>query len=134
MVTGDIPEMEDDVFSSEDEEMRSNQEAIPETEHTKNKDQENRTDKPDITVVDVGEGHFNIIINEAAKTELRKPWWRSLIVKLLGRKIGYADMKRRFGGVDVIHLGNDFYLAKFYAKLIRLYDWVIRLLGQLVSR
>nr|XP_025652243.1 uncharacterized protein LOC112748247 [Arachis hypogaea] len=71
----------------------------------------------------MGEELFNIVISEKVERELWKPWWRSLIVKLLGRKISYPVMKRRleimwgrFGGIDVIDLGNDFYLVKFYAQ------------------
>ncbi|QHO20966.1 uncharacterized protein DS421_11g342530 [Arachis hypogaea] len=98
-------------------------EDIPETENEETTDKHNNTSKSDIKVVDLGEGLFNILISEAAERELWKPWWRSLIVKLLGRKIGYAAMKRRletiwgrFGGIDVIDLGNDFYIVKFLAQ------------------
>ncbi|RYR72499.1 hypothetical protein Ahy_A02g006726 [Arachis hypogaea] len=52
------------------------------------------------------------MINEATERRVWKPWWETLIVKLLGRKIGYVAMKRRLeamwsnkGSVDVIDLG-----------------------------
>ncbi|KAL4396009.1 hypothetical protein AHAS_Ahas01G0049000 [Arachis hypogaea] len=92
IVAGNNPEIEDDSFSSEDDEMQSDQQVVPKTEHAKIKSQEKQAEKLDITVEEIGKGLFNIIINEAAKTELRKPC------------------------IDVIDLGNDFYLAKFYAQ------------------
>ncbi|RYQ79455.1 hypothetical protein Ahy_Scaffold6g108202 [Arachis hypogaea] len=71
----------------------------------------------------MGQGLYNIVINEEAKKERWKPWWRSLIVKLMGRKVGYVTMKRRIenmwgrlGELDVIDLGNNYYLVKFYAQ------------------
>ncbi|QHO28903.1 uncharacterized protein LOC127740571 [Arachis duranensis] len=77
----------------------------------------------DIRVEKIEEGLFNIVISEETERKLWKSWWNTLIVKLLGRKVGYAEMKRRLeimwsnkGSLDVIDLGQDFYLVKFYAN------------------
>ncbi|XP_057762182.1 uncharacterized protein LOC130982262 [Arachis stenosperma] len=109
---------------SRDEEMQSDQEDIPETANEdRNNEQSKRSEKNEIIVEDMGDGLYNIIISENTRNELLKPWWRSLIVKLMGRKIGYATMKKRietmwesYVGIDVIDFGNEFYLVKFYAQ------------------
>ncbi|RYR50385.1 hypothetical protein Ahy_A07g036980 [Arachis hypogaea] len=49
----------------------------------------------DIRVEKIEEGLFNIVISEETERKLWKSWWNTLIVKLLGRKVGYAEMKRR---------------------------------------
>ncbi|RYR55797.1 hypothetical protein Ahy_A05g021673 [Arachis hypogaea] len=48
---------------------------------------------------------------------------KTLVEVVNRRKIGYAAMKRRleaiwdrFSGIDVIDLGNDFYIVKFLAQ------------------
>ncbi|XP_057723606.1 uncharacterized protein LOC130939520 [Arachis stenosperma] len=69
------------------------------------------------------EGIFNFRINEAAMKELRYPWWDTLIVKLLGRRIFLLALTRRLeamwekmGSIEVIDLGNDFFNVKFYSQ------------------
>ncbi|RYR01543.1 hypothetical protein Ahy_B06g080434 [Arachis hypogaea] len=68
---------------------------------------------PEITVEKI-EGIFNFRINEAAIKELRYPWWDTLIVKLLGRRISLLALTRKLeamwgkmGSIEVIDLGND---------------------------
>ncbi|XP_015958583.1 uncharacterized protein LOC107482567 [Arachis duranensis] len=75
----------------------------------------------EITVKKLPSGIYNIVIGEGVKRELRKNWWETLIVKLLGRKISLVALKRRLevmwgknGSIDVIDLGNEFFLVKFY--------------------
>ncbi|KAL4365378.1 hypothetical protein AHAS_Ahas07G0100100 [Arachis hypogaea] len=76
----------------------------------------------DVIVTKVEEGLYNLRINETTIRKLWKLWWNSLIVKLVGRKIGYSVMKRLEnmwsgkGSIDVIDLGHDFYLVKFYSQ------------------
>ncbi|RYR02498.1 hypothetical protein Ahy_B06g081287 [Arachis hypogaea] len=77
---------------------------------------------PEITVEKI-EGIFNFKINEAAMKELRYPWWDTLIVKLLGRRISLLALTRRLeamwgkmGNIEVIDLGNDFFIVKFYSQ------------------
>ncbi|RYR05702.1 hypothetical protein Ahy_B06g085537 [Arachis hypogaea] len=78
-------------------------------------------DESDIIVKKMPNGLYNLVIGEEVKRELRKEWWDTLIVKLLGRKISLLAMKRRLevmwgkrGSIDVIDLGNEFLLVKFY--------------------
>ncbi|XP_052117761.1 uncharacterized protein LOC127747666 [Arachis duranensis] len=120
---GEADPLEDDLLEDEDNRMVSEEKETPTPAKDKANENQSNIEKSDITVQDMGEGLFNIVISEKIERELWKPWWRSLIVKLLGRKISYAVMKRRleimwgrFGGIDVIDLGNDFYLVKFYAQ------------------
>ncbi|QHO43312.1 Endonuclease/exonuclease/phosphatase [Arachis hypogaea] len=125
MVTGAVHapySMEDD-GKSEEKDMGNIQDTVPEKKKMKERRFKKKAGKSEIEVVDMGDGLFNIVINESAKKELWKPWWKFLIVKLLGKKISYAIMKRRiqtmwgrFGDLDVIDLGNEFYLVKFYAE------------------
>ncbi|XLR56296.1 hypothetical protein S83_006968 [Arachis hypogaea] len=79
--------------------------------------------KTDVRVEKIENGLFNIVIDEATERRLWKPWWNTLIVKLLGKKVGYAAMKRRLeamwskkGGIEVIDLGEEYYLVKLYAS------------------
>ncbi|XP_057730252.1 uncharacterized protein LOC130945560 [Arachis stenosperma] len=125
MVTGKNQDLEDDPLSAEEDVMDSEDEIVPETEKIdEGMEESNRENsKSEITVENMGQGLYNIVINEEAKKELWKPWWRSLIVKIMGRKVGYVTMKRRIenmwgrlGELDVIDLGNDYYLVKFYAQ------------------
>ncbi|XP_019175434.1 PREDICTED: uncharacterized protein LOC109170738 [Ipomoea nil] len=51
---------------------------------------------------------------------IRAPWRKSLIIKVMGRRVGYAYMLRRLtamwkpkGGMDLIALENDYYLVRF---------------------
>ncbi|XP_057746093.1 uncharacterized protein LOC130965342 [Arachis stenosperma] len=104
--------LEDDFMSSEEEGVEGS-ENVQETE---------QKTSPEIRVEAVKEGLYNIIINETTERRLWKPWWNTLIVKLLGRKVGYAAMKRRLetmwgrkGCIDVIDLGQEYYLVKFYS-------------------
>lgn len=54
------------------------------------------------------------------KQRIRQPWRKTLIVKILGRKIGYSYLTKRLiqlwkhkGSVVFTDLGNEFYLVKF---------------------
>ncbi|RYR38369.1 hypothetical protein Ahy_A09g043405 [Arachis hypogaea] len=66
-------------------------------------------------------GLLNLIIGESIQKEIREEWWNSLIVKLLGRKISLLALKRRLetmwakmGSIEVIDLGGDFFLVRFF--------------------
>ncbi|KAM3281318.1 hypothetical protein P3S67_028339 [Capsicum chacoense] len=73
----------------------------------------------DETIPEKLEENF-IPITAADKTRLYSPWQSSLIVKLLGRKLGYSVLKRKLQDMwkfseelIMIDLGCDFYLIKF---------------------
>ncbi|PKI40541.1 hypothetical protein CRG98_039056 [Punica granatum] len=63
----------------------------------------------------------------------KEPWWGSLIVKVLGRRVGYMYLKKCLmllwkpkGDLKVISLGNDCYLVKFEHREDRShFPWMI---------
>ncbi|XP_057730364.1 uncharacterized protein LOC130945678 [Arachis stenosperma] len=66
---------------------------------------------------------YNFVINEAGLKKLRHPWWDTLIVKLLGRRISLPVLSRRLesmwskqGSIEVIDLGNDYFIVKFFSQ------------------
>ncbi|KAJ4833971.1 hypothetical protein Tsubulata_018969 [Turnera subulata] len=76
-------------------------------------------EEEDITVVDNGYGG-NIELSESFKRRLDKPWERAVIVKLLGREIGYRTLLSRIQTMwrpkrafRVIDLENIFYIVRF---------------------
>ncbi|XP_016178852.1 uncharacterized protein LOC107621335 [Arachis ipaensis] len=76
---------------------------------------------PSITVNRLQNGIFNIQVNKAEKKRLERPWKHTLIIKLLGRSISYGVLKRRLdtiwaksGGLDLIDLGNDFFVVRLF--------------------
>ncbi|XP_031119048.1 uncharacterized protein LOC116022464 [Ipomoea triloba] len=61
-----------------------------------------------------------IRVSKEEKERLRRPWRRTLIIKLLGRKVGYSFLMNRLqrmwkpeASFDLITLDQDFFLAKF---------------------
>ncbi|XP_057745166.1 uncharacterized protein LOC130963034 [Arachis stenosperma] len=79
-------------------------------------------DTPEIRV-ERADGICNVVINEVVLKQLRHPWWDTLIVKLLSRRISLAVLTRRLeamwgkqGSIEVIDLGNDFFIVKFYSQ------------------
>ncbi|XP_031097086.1 uncharacterized protein LOC116001342 [Ipomoea triloba] len=78
-----------------------------------------------------------IRVSKEKKERLRRPWRRTLIIKLLGRKVGYSFLMNRLqrmwkpeASFDLIALDQDFFLARFESlrdyKLAK-YDgpWII---------
>ena len=61
-----------------------------------------------------------IKLSAEEKKRIRKPWQQTLIIKLMGRKVGYMFLIQRLknmwklrGDFTLTDLGNDFYMAKF---------------------
>ncbi|MED6153598.1 hypothetical protein PIB30_103658, partial [Stylosanthes scabra] len=81
----------------EDEHMEDDAEKKSETEESEEEEEENGQSfgYKGIKVRKDEDGLYNIVISKEVERKLQKPWWNSLIVKLLGRKMGYAAMKRR---------------------------------------
>ncbi|KAL4286763.1 hypothetical protein AHAS_Ahas19G0118700 [Arachis hypogaea] len=76
---------------------------------------------PSITVNRLQNDIFNIQVNKAEKKRLERPWKHTLIIKLLGRSISYGVLKRRLDtmwaksrGLDLIDLGNDFFVVRLF--------------------
>ncbi|KAJ4838073.1 hypothetical protein Tsubulata_040834 [Turnera subulata] len=75
----------------------------------------------DDIVVEEGEDGDNIILSDAFKKRLQKPWENVVIVKLLGRKIGYRALQSKIhtmwkpsGPIKIIDLENNFYIVRFW--------------------
>ncbi|KAL4285777.1 hypothetical protein AHAS_Ahas19G0020100 [Arachis hypogaea] len=82
---------------------------------------EESDEEQEISIEKTENGVYNLVISKSLKKEICKEWWESIIVKLLGRRISLLALKRRLetmwgknGSIDVIDLGNDFFLVKFY--------------------
>ncbi|XP_031120215.1 uncharacterized protein LOC116023359 [Ipomoea triloba] len=61
-----------------------------------------------------------ITVTKAEKERLRRPWRRSLIIRVLGRKVNYSYLQQRLqrmwkleGVFDLIAISHDYYIAKF---------------------
>lgn len=61
-----------------------------------------------------------IKLSKKEKVRLRKPWKQSLIIKVMGRKVGYAYLLRRLNIIwhpksrmELITLENDYFLVKY---------------------
>lgn len=62
---------------------------------------------------------LNVIPSKKEEKRLRRPWKKTLIIKLLGKKIGFGFLKKKIdaiwanaGTVQLIDLGNEFFLAR----------------------
>ncbi|KAK7250703.1 hypothetical protein RIF29_33302 [Crotalaria pallida] len=80
-------------------------------------------DMTGISVVEKMLGKYEcpeFLLDEKEKERIRRPWKQGLIVKMLGRKIGYKALENRLkqlwvrrGVIDIIDLGYDYFLVKF---------------------
>nr|POF08943.1 uncharacterized protein CFP56_22816 [Quercus suber] len=66
------------------------------------------------------EGMVAVSLSKEEKVRIRGPWGNAIIVKAFGRKVGFLflstklrSMWRPSGRMDVIDLGNEFFLVKF---------------------
>ncbi|XP_058760412.1 uncharacterized protein LOC131633741 [Vicia villosa] len=60
------------------------------------------------------------VLSKYEESRMHRPWRRGVIVKLLGRKIGYKALETRLkqmwvrkGIINIIDVGNDYYLVAF---------------------
>ncbi|XP_058758009.1 uncharacterized protein LOC131631237 [Vicia villosa] len=80
-------------------------------------------DREGITVKQGKRGGYDcprIILSKMEEKRIQRPWRRGVIVKLLGRKIGYKALENRLqqmwvrkGIIRIIDLGHDYYLVCF---------------------
>ncbi|MED6156575.1 hypothetical protein PIB30_015674, partial [Stylosanthes scabra] len=80
---------EDDEFSASEEDglEEEDEEEIPNIENGSGNEKDHEQSQiPEIKVEKIN-GIYNFAFNEAAKKKIREPWWDTLIVKLLGRRI-----------------------------------------------
>ncbi|XP_055960811.1 uncharacterized protein LOC130015168 [Mercurialis annua] len=68
------------------------------------------------------EGLPSIHFSSRVQDELSKPWLKTVVIKLLGRPIGYKNLCNRLEniwkfsrGFDVIDLENDYFLVRFWS-------------------
>ena len=61
-----------------------------------------------------------VIFTKSEKIQLRRPWRKALIVKLLGKTLGYQALQSRVkqmwqleGRFRIVDLGQDYFLFKF---------------------
>ena len=64
-----------------------------------------------------------IRLSKVEKARLRSPWRQTLIVKVLGRTVGYTYLLRRIKAlwhpkshIDLVAMDNDYFLVKFASK------------------
>lgn len=64
-----------------------------------------------------------IALTKAEKTRLRRPWHLTLIVKVMGRKVGYTYLFRRIktlwkpkANMEMVAIENDYFLVRFHSK------------------
>nr|XP_029146221.1 uncharacterized protein LOC114924801 [Arachis hypogaea] len=73
--------------------------------------------QPEITVEKVN-GIYNFNINEAAMKKWRSPWWDTLIVKLLGRRISLTALTRRletmWGKMESLEILDHYLSIRFW--------------------
>jgi hypothetical protein len=77
------------------------------------------------------------ILSEKEETRIQKPWRQGLIVKLMGRRIGYKALETRLkqiwvrkGVISIIDLGYEYFLVYFtneedYTKALEDGPWLI---------
>ncbi|KAJ4823758.1 hypothetical protein Tsubulata_038975 [Turnera subulata] len=80
---------------------------------------EPEVEEGDITIVE-GERGPSLILSDSLSSRLNRPWERVVIVKLLGRSIGYKAlgaklmaMRKPVGPIYIIDLEFNFYVVKF---------------------
>lgn len=61
-----------------------------------------------------------MFLDDSIFQDLCNPWQDALVIKLLGKNIGYNNMKERLkkicrlsGGFDIMDVDNGFFMVKF---------------------
>ncbi|KAJ4838894.1 hypothetical protein Tsubulata_051271, partial [Turnera subulata] len=82
-------------------------------------DEEPICEDGDIMVVQEANGE-NVVLSDAFKRRLKKPWENAVVVKLLGREIGYRALQSKIqtlwkpaGPFRIIDLEGNFYIIRF---------------------
>jgi hypothetical protein len=93
-----------------------------------------------LTVVEKKVGQYDcptFILSEREEARIQKPWRQGLIVKLMGRRIGYKALETRLkqiwvrkGVISIIDLGHEYFLVYFtneedYTKALEDGPWLI---------
>ncbi|KAJ4835907.1 hypothetical protein Tsubulata_006170 [Turnera subulata] len=83
-------------------------------------DEEPVCEEGDITVIEDADGE-NVVLSDDFKRRLEKPWEKAIIVKLLGREIGYRALQIKIqamwkptGPFCIIDLEGNFYIIRFW--------------------
>lgn len=56
-----------------------------------------------------------IALTKEEKVRLRKPWRLTMIIKVMGRKVGFAYLLRRLRqmSTEMVAIDNDYFLVRF---------------------
>ncbi|KAF7842178.1 ribonuclease H [Senna tora] len=112
------------------EEEKENLQSGQNSEQTNSSDSESDEDENDeetegdgVTGISVDKDAFdrpNFTLSDKEWKRLTRPFKKSLIIKLLGKKIGFQFLLKkvnqiwgRTGEIELVDLGNDYFLAKF---------------------
>jgi hypothetical protein len=124
------------IGGEEDAQGRAQNEALTEEEGDDMEDRE----FTGLSVVEGKVGSYEcpkFILSAREEARIRKPWRQGLIVKLMGRKIGYKALETRLkqiwvrkGVISIIDLGKDNFLVYFtneedYTKALEDGPWLI---------
>lgn len=76
--------------------------------------------EPDIIVEVDKKGRYNLVASAAERSRLHKPWENTLLITLMGKKIGFTILKKKIdsmwarnGFVHLIDIGNEYFLVRF---------------------
>ena len=68
-------------------------------------------------------GWVNVRLSKETKRRIRGPWSKAIIVKLVGRSVGFAYLKSKLSQIwrplarmDCVDLGYGFFLVRFFSK------------------
>lgn len=68
-------------------------------------------------------GQVSVVVSKQDCKDLRKPWRRALIIKVLGRTVSFCVLQQRLpilwslsAGCEIIDLEEGYYIVRFYAK------------------
>ena len=77
----------------------------------------------EVSTAELREGLVAVKLSRETKLRIREPWSKAIIVKLVGRTVGFNFLQNKLnqlwkptGRLDCVDLGNDFFLARFYSK------------------
>lgn len=75
------------------------------------------------SIAELREGIVAVKLSRETKLRIGEPWTKAIIVKLVGRSVGFNFLQNKLNQLwkptrrlDCVDLGNDFFLARFYSK------------------
>ena len=75
-------------------------------------------------------GMVVVKLTKETNNRIRKPWSKTIIVKLVGRTVGFSNMKNKLvqlwrstRRMDYVDLTHGFFLVRFYTKEDLVHFW-----------